>query len=106
MFGGFSSSFYDEYHSHLPKSEPAEDFNERLKLYQLFHYLNHTVLFGVSLTFPTLINFSLKSAPQLEWIRRPIHVLGEPTPKVTPNVRLKRVELHGEFVFDVRGETE
>lgn len=46
MFGGFSSTFYDEYHSHLPKSEPIEEYDQRLKLYQLFHYLNHTVLFG------------------------------------------------------------
>ncbi|KAG9124815.1 hypothetical protein FRC07_010134, partial [Ceratobasidium sp. 392] len=47
MFGGFSSAFYTEYHSRRPKSEPVEDYEHRLKLYQLFHYLNHTVLFGV-----------------------------------------------------------
>ncbi|KAJ1301802.1 hypothetical protein OPQ81_009030 [Rhizoctonia solani] len=46
IFGGFSSSFYDEYHSIRPKSEPVEEYGQRLKLYQLFHYLNHTVLFG------------------------------------------------------------
>jgi len=46
MFGGFSRAFYNEYHSHRPKSEPVEDYEHRLKLYQLFHYLNHTVLFG------------------------------------------------------------
>jgi fructosamine-3-kinase len=48
MFGGFPDSFYDEYHSLRPKSEPVEEYDKRLKLYQLFHYLNHTVLFGVS----------------------------------------------------------
>nr|XP_039262138.1 ketosamine-3-kinase-like [Styela clava] len=43
MFGGFPSSFFSEYHSLIPK---AEGFNERLKAYQLFHYLNHWNHFG------------------------------------------------------------
>jgi Fructosamine kinase len=49
MFGGFSAAFYEEYHASRPKSKPVEDYDERVKLYKLFHYLNHTVLFGVSL---------------------------------------------------------
>ncbi|CAE6455098.1 unnamed protein product [Rhizoctonia solani] len=65
MFGGFSSAFYDEYHSIRPKSEPVEDYGQRLKLYQLFHYLNHTVLFGsgYSSQATSLANQLLKSLP-------------------------------------------
>ena len=47
MFGGFPSSFYTEYHKHLPKSAPEEEYDLRSDLYVLFHYLNHTVIFGV-----------------------------------------------------------
>nr|XP_015212241.1 PREDICTED: ketosamine-3-kinase-like isoform X3 [Lepisosteus oculatus] len=43
MFGGFSSSFYTAYHNKIPK---AAGFDKRLKLYQLFHYLNHWNHFG------------------------------------------------------------
>jgi len=47
MFGGIPPSFYTEYHKHLPKSAPEEEYDLRLDLYILFHYLNHTVIFGV-----------------------------------------------------------
>lgn len=43
MFGGFNSSFYSAYHSKIPK---APGFEKRLKLYQLFHYMNHWNHFG------------------------------------------------------------
>ncbi|CAJ0941010.1 unnamed protein product [Ranitomeya imitator] len=43
MFGGFGSSFYSAYHQKLPRSPGLE---KRLKLYQLFHYLNHWNHFG------------------------------------------------------------
>lgn len=43
MFGGFSSTFYSAYHNKIPK---APGFEKRLKLYQLFHYLNHWNHFG------------------------------------------------------------
>uniref|UniRef100_A0A8C9NL86 protein-ribulosamine 3-kinase n=1 Tax=Serinus canaria TaxID=9135 RepID=A0A8C9NL86_SERCA len=43
MFGGFSNSFYSAYHSKIPR---AAGFEKRLKLYQLFHYLNHWNHFG------------------------------------------------------------
>lgn len=36
------------YHEHLPKTEPLEQYEVRMDLYEMFHYLNHTVLFGVS----------------------------------------------------------
>lgn len=32
----------------MPKSEPVDQYDLRGDLYELFHYLNHTVLFGVS----------------------------------------------------------
>ena len=53
MFGGIPASFYTEYHRslprRLPKSVPEEEYGLRSDLYVLFHYLNHTVIFGVRL---------------------------------------------------------
>ncbi|XP_041567256.2 ketosamine-3-kinase-like [Taeniopygia guttata] len=43
IFGGFSSSFYSAYHSKIPR---AAGFEKRLKLYQLFHCMNHWNNFG------------------------------------------------------------
>ncbi|XP_042220807.1 ketosamine-3-kinase-like isoform X2 [Homarus americanus] len=43
MFGGFSRRFWDEYHSIIPK---APGWNNRHKLYKLFHNLNHWNHFG------------------------------------------------------------
>ncbi|XP_072796044.1 ketosamine-3-kinase isoform X1 [Vicugna pacos] len=43
MFGGFSSNFYSAYHRQIPQ---APGFQQRLQLYQLFHYLNHWNHFG------------------------------------------------------------
>ena len=48
MFGGIPKSFFEEYHKHMPKTEPVDLYELRGDLYELFHYLNHTVLFGVS----------------------------------------------------------
>ncbi|KZS95863.1 Ketosamine-3-kinase [Sistotremastrum niveocremeum HHB9708] len=46
MFGGFPNTFYETYHEHFPKSQPEEQYQLRTELYEVFHYLNHTVLFG------------------------------------------------------------
>jgi len=46
IFGGFSQQFFEKYHEHLPKSEPVEQYELRVDLYELFHYLNHALLFG------------------------------------------------------------
>ncbi|XP_006454064.1 hypothetical protein AGABI2DRAFT_196782 [Agaricus bisporus var. bisporus H97] len=46
IFGGFSQSFFESYHNHHPKSEPVSEYNLRADLYELYHYLNHTLLFG------------------------------------------------------------
>ncbi|CAL4073255.1 unnamed protein product, partial [Meganyctiphanes norvegica] len=43
MFGGFSRSFWDGYHNVIPKERY---WNERHKLYKLFHNLNHWNHFG------------------------------------------------------------
>ncbi|MBW0502924.1 hypothetical protein O181_042639, partial [Austropuccinia psidii MF-1] len=44
MFGGRSDQFFDEYHRLLPKSQPH--YEERIRLYELYHHLNHTLMFG------------------------------------------------------------
>lgn len=46
MFGGFSSAFFKEYHNMVPKTEPAEEYDDRVDLYQSFHHLNHFAIFG------------------------------------------------------------
>jgi protein-ribulosamine 3-kinase len=56
VFGGIPKSFYRAYHDHFPKSEPKEDYEARGNLYELFHYLNHTVLFGVRLELSPALN--------------------------------------------------
>ncbi|KAJ7103334.1 fructosamine kinase PKL/CAK/FruK [Mycena belliarum] len=46
IFGGIPKTFYEAYHQRFPKAEPVEQYELRGDLYQLFHYLNHTLLFG------------------------------------------------------------
>ncbi|EIN13985.1 fructosamine kinase PKL/CAK/FruK [Punctularia strigosozonata HHB-11173 SS5] len=46
MFGGLPRSFFSAYHEHRPKTDPADQYEVRMDLYEMFHYLNHTVLFG------------------------------------------------------------
>lgn len=46
MFGGFGSAFTEEYHALVPKTEPMEEYGDRVKLYELYHHLNHHALFG------------------------------------------------------------
>lgn len=57
MFGGFSSKFYEAYHQVLPKSEPVDDYDTRLDCYELYHHLNHTLMFGVSLSLENFNRF-------------------------------------------------
>ena len=35
MFGGFSVGFFSEYHRLMPKTEPVEEYEDRMLLYQL-----------------------------------------------------------------------
>lgn len=46
IFGGFPASFFSKYHELLPRSEPVEQYELRVDLYELFHYLNHALIFG------------------------------------------------------------
>lgn len=43
MFGGFGAPFYETYHAIIPK---AEGFEKRMRIYKLYHYLNHFNLHG------------------------------------------------------------
>jgi fructosamine-3-kinase len=43
LFGGFSERFFAAYHEALPL---ASGWRERNPLYQLYHLLNHYLLFG------------------------------------------------------------
>jgi len=45
LFGGFSSRVWDDYQGEYPL---PEDWQQRNRLYQLYHILNHYLLFGVS----------------------------------------------------------
>ena len=46
MFGGFGASFLEEYHELCPKTEPVGEYEDRVKLYELYHHLNHWAMFG------------------------------------------------------------
>ncbi|MCJ1468095.1 1-phosphatidylinositol-3-phosphate 5-kinase [Pseudocyphellaria aurata] len=48
MFGGFDRDFEREYHTICPKMEPVEEYNDRIRLYELYHHLNHATIFGNS----------------------------------------------------------
>ncbi|KAK9457967.1 Fructosamine/Ketosamine-3-kinase [Dipodascopsis uninucleata] len=45
MFGGFSSDFYRKYHESVPIKEPTDEYEDRVRLYKLYHELNHSALF-------------------------------------------------------------
>jgi protein-ribulosamine 3-kinase len=45
MFGGYSSHFFELYDKYKPPIE-QQGKKQRLKLYQLYHYMNHYVIFG------------------------------------------------------------
>ena len=51
MWGGFPNSFYETYEEHMPKTEPVEEYDLRAELYELFHHLNHALVFGVGVAF-------------------------------------------------------
>ncbi|KAI5249470.1 fructosamine kinase [Aureobasidium subglaciale] len=46
MFGGFGGSFLEEYHELLPRTEPPDEYADRVALYELYHHLNHHAMFG------------------------------------------------------------
>ncbi|EPS40127.1 hypothetical protein H072_6081 [Dactylellina haptotyla CBS 200.50] len=46
MFGGFDRIFWKDYESIVPRGEPIDEYEDRVKLYTLYHTLNHYALFG------------------------------------------------------------
>ena len=46
MFGGAGADFFNEYHDLVPRTEPVEEYGDRIKLYELYHHLNHWAIFG------------------------------------------------------------
>lgn len=44
-FGGFGGDFMKEYHSICPKTEPVEEYDDRVMLYELYHHLNHHAMY-------------------------------------------------------------
>ncbi|BGP24154.1 hypothetical protein JCM10295v2_003061 [Rhodotorula toruloides] len=48
MFGGFSEAFFRRYHELVPKTEPVDEYEQRLQLYECYHHLNHALMFGGS----------------------------------------------------------
>ncbi|KAI1325106.1 fructosamine kinase [Xylariaceae sp. FL0255] len=46
MFGGFSASFFNEYHHIVPKTEPKIEYNDKMTLYELYHWLNHYAIYS------------------------------------------------------------
>ena len=47
MFGGFSNDFYEEYEKYFPLEKGHKD---RIEIYNLYHLLNHSNIFGGSYT--------------------------------------------------------
>ncbi|KAB5583638.1 Fructosamine kinase-domain-containing protein [Coniochaeta sp. 2T2.1] len=48
VFGGFGEGFWRQYGELVPRSEPVGEFEDRVVLYELYHYLNHYAIFGGS----------------------------------------------------------
>ncbi len=46
MFGGFGPTFMRDYHRMCPKTEPVNEYEDRVKLYEVYHHLNHYAIFG------------------------------------------------------------
>lgn len=66
IFGGFPQSFFSKYHELLPISEPQDQYDLRVALYELFHYLNHALIFGgVSLSLQRLTIDAVESVLEL-----------------------------------------
>lgn len=48
MFSGFSPAFFERYHQLVPRSEPRQEYEQRVQLYEAYHHLNHALMFGGS----------------------------------------------------------
>lgn len=69
MFGGIPQSFVDTYHKHFPKTDPVDEYDMRIDLYELYHHLNHTVLFGVRLPVTILLQAQTKTREGMQGVR-------------------------------------
>ncbi|KAJ5738085.1 hypothetical protein N7493_001240 [Penicillium malachiteum] len=45
MFGGFGTKFFDQYHRVVPKTEPVEEYNDRVQLYELYVWSSFRLFF-------------------------------------------------------------
>lgn len=71
MFGGFSPAFYKAYHARVPQTEPVDEYEQRLQLYEAYHHLNHTLMFGVrSAQTPLSLSWSIVADGLLFRVRR------------------------------------
>lgn len=43
---GSRKPFFTTYHEYFAKAEPVSQYELRMELYEIFHYLNHTLIFG------------------------------------------------------------
>ncbi|KAI0140503.1 fructosamine kinase [Xylariaceae sp. FL1272] len=41
LFGGYMAGFWDQYHATKPKTEPIEEYEDRIRLYSVYHLMNH-----------------------------------------------------------------
>ena len=64
MFGGFGPAFFAKYHELQPKSEPVDQYDLRVDLYELYHYLNHALLFGGVRSFCLLSEIAAEFVPR------------------------------------------
>ncbi|KAF2131838.1 Ketosamine-3-kinase [Dothidotthia symphoricarpi CBS 119687] len=46
MFGGFGGAFWEEYHALSGRMEPRGEYGDRVRLYEVYHQLNHYAMFG------------------------------------------------------------
>ena len=46
MLGGFSSAVFKEYHKHVPRTRPVAEYDDRMALYQLYHWLVNYAISG------------------------------------------------------------
>ncbi|KAI4194579.1 MAG: hypothetical protein LQ346_003656 [Caloplaca aetnensis] len=48
MFGGFGKSFFTEYHNICPKTSPVDEYDDRLKLYELYVFQTLLSVYGAT----------------------------------------------------------
>jgi fructosamine-3-kinase len=46
MFGGFGEAFWRDYRRVVDRTEPVDEYDDRVALYEAYHHLNHYAMFG------------------------------------------------------------